>query len=200
LFVIFIVFARSRLQIAKFKLRFALKLFSRFLNPIRNFALYYAMSKAFTREMDDVPEPPRTSFSATLPHGVKNYFTPRGWAQLQRQRQALEVAATSPGNRQRLLDLQSRLQAAVVIPPPPPPWRQVLFGATVTVRDQSGEESTYRIVGVNEMNLERDDVSWLSPLAKALLQAQLGDRVRFRSPAGEQTLEIIALRYEPVEA
>jgi transcription elongation factor GreB len=72
----------------------------------------------------------------------------------------------------------------------------VRFGATVTVRERNGEASVYRIVGVDEMDLDRNWVSWLSPIAKALLNARPGQRVRFKSPAGEQELEITGITYE----
>jgi transcription elongation factor GreB len=82
------------------------------------------------------------------------------------------------------------------VEPPAPPWNQVLFGASVTVRNQQGEEMTYCIVGVDETDLERDHISWRSPLATAVLRQRLGARVHFRAPAGDQQLEIIEIRFE----
>jgi transcription elongation factor GreB len=70
------------------------------------------------------------------------------------------------------------------------------FGATVTVREQSGEEATYRIVGTDESDPDRGWVSWLSPIARALMNAQLGERIRFKFPAGEEELEIVNIAYE----
>lgn len=96
----------------------------------------------------------------------------------------------------RIDQLQESLQTAVVVPPPAQPWEQVLFGATVTVRDKAGEESRYRLVGVDETDIDRDWVSWCSPIARALLNARLGQRVRFHVPAGEQQLEIVGITYE----
>jgi transcription elongation factor GreB len=72
----------------------------------------------------------------------------------------------------------------------------VRFGATVTVRDQNGGESCYRIVGVGETDINRGWVSWLSPVAKALLHARVGQWVKFRFPSGEEQLEIISVKYE----
>ena len=97
---------------------------------------------------------------------------------------------------QRIQHLQQCLLTAVVVPPPVPPGNQVRFGATVTVRDGRGAESRYRIVGADETDVDRDWVSWLSPIAKALLNAPLGGRVRFRFPAGEEELEILRIEYE----
>lgn len=83
----------------------------------------------------------------------------------------------------------------IVHPPTEPPDR-VRFGATVTVREHRGDESHYRIVGVHETDPERGWVSWLSPIAKALLNARLGERVRLRLPAGEKQLQIVRIVYE----
>jgi len=155
------------------------------------------MSKAFTRESDDVPERPAPRRPASsLPPGAKNYFTADGVAKLRQELEALSASEDSPTLRQRVFEIQQSLEIAVVSPPPAPPWDKVLFSATVTVRDQNGEETTYRIVGVDEMDIDRNWISWLSPLAKALLKARVGDHIRFRAPAGEQNLEIISVRYD----
>ena len=71
-----------------------------------------------------------------------------------------------------------------------------LLVVTSTVREDTGVESSYRIVGIDETDLDRGWVSWLSPIAKTLLNARLGQRVRFRFPAGEQDLEILKITYE----
>jgi len=88
------------------------------------------------------------------------------------------------------------LQSAVIVEPSPKPWDQVRFGATVTVRENDGTESRYRIVGADEADPDRDWVSCCSPLARALLNARLGERVRVRAPAGEQQLEIVGITYQ----
>jgi transcription elongation factor GreB len=156
------------------------------------------VSKAFTRESDDLPERAQLKRPASsLPPGAKNYFTPDGIEKLRRELETLSGGPDSPAVRQRIFEIEHSLNSAVVSPTPPPPWNQVLFGATVTVRDRHGEESTCRIVGVEETDIERDWVSYLSPLAKALLKAKVGDRMRFKVPAGEQELEIIRVDYEP---
>jgi len=84
----------------------------------------------------------------------------------------------------------------MVVQPLPPPHEQIRFGATVTVRECSGAESRYRIVGVDETDIDRGWVSWLSPIAKALLNARVGQRVRFKFPSGEEELEIVSIDYE----
>jgi transcription elongation factor GreB len=97
---------------------------------------------------------------------------------------------------QRIYQLQQSLQSAVIAPPPTPPWEQVRFGATVTVRHADGKQTRYRIVGVDETDLNRDWVSWLSPIARALLNARRGQLIRFKFPAGEEQLEIVDIAYE----
>ena len=169
------------------------------------------MSKAFTRESDDAPDLPAPRALSSLPAGAKNYVTPGG---LQRMRDELDqlvsverprLAALPDENErqqqiraldQRVQQLQQSLLSAVAVPPPALPWDQVRFGATVTVRNRRGEESRYRIVGVDETDLDRDWVSWVSPIAKALLNARVGGRVRFKFPSGEEELEIVRLEYE----
>jgi transcription elongation factor GreB len=170
------------------------------------------MSKAFTRESDDLPDQPFVPRQPPpLPPGVKNYLTPDGARRfreelnrlIEMERPRLVASAEDPEVRrqvevlnQRIHHLQHILESAVVASPPGAPWNIVRFGANVTVRDQAGHESNYRIVGVDETDLDRGWVSWLSPIAKALLNAQLGQRVRFRFPAGEEELEIVRISYE----
>jgi transcription elongation factor GreB len=153
------------------------------------------MSKAFTRESDDAPEPP--PMVRTSAPGGKNYVTPTG---ARRWREELEELskATNPSAevKQRILQLQHYVATALVVPAPAEPWEQVMFGATVTVRDEAGEESKYRIVGADEMDLDRDWVSSSSPVARALLKGRLGQKIQFRTPAGERRWEIIGIMYE----
>jgi transcription elongation factor GreB len=171
------------------------------------------MSKAFTRESDDAPDEgisPRPS--SALPPGAKNYMTPDGAARFRAELYRLQneerpsSAAEPDGDErkrklqrldQRIQQLEDSLRSAVVTPPPTTPEdrRQVSFGASVTVRRKDGEIS-YRIVGVDEADPDRGWVSWPSPIARALLQARLGERVSFKFPSGEETLEIVAISYE----
>jgi transcription elongation factor GreB len=152
------------------------------------------MSKAFTREMDDVPEmaPPRRP-AESLPPGAKNYFTPRGLSQLKAE---LDSLGSDPHHRARAAEILHNLEGAIEVQPPPLPWEQVVFGARVAVRTPSGEETTYRIVGFYEVDLDRNWISYLSPLGRALLKSKVGEKVRFAAPGGEQVLEIIGVRYD----
>ncbi|MEK7738043.1 MAG: GreA/GreB family elongation factor, partial [Pseudomonadota bacterium] len=72
---------------------------------------------------------------------------------------------------------------------------QVFFGATVSIADADGAEASYQIVGVDEADATTGRISWISPLARALMKARAGDLVRFQSPAGIREIEIIAIRY-----
>jgi transcription elongation factor GreB len=167
------------------------------------------MSRAFVRESDDLPDRPvLTRRASPLPPGAQNYITPDGARQfreelerlVQVERPRLATADDSDAKRQlqeanqRVDQLQQCLETAVVVSPPAERDR-VQFGATVMVRER-GEETCYRIVGVDEVDLDRGWVSWLTPIARALVNARLGERVRFKSPAGERVLEIVAIAYE----
>ena len=170
------------------------------------------MSKAFTRESDDLPEVPVVArHRSPLPPGAKNYLTPDGARRLREELDRLVQVerprlAASPDNPeakrqlqeldQRIYYLQQSLQSAVVVAPQIAPEAGVRFGASVTVRDRSGAESRYRIVGVDETDIDRGWVSWLSPIAKALVNARLGERVRFELPSGPEELEILSISYE----
>ena len=169
------------------------------------------MSKAFTRESDDLPEQPiALRPPPSLPPGVKNYLTPDGAARLRAELEQLvererpEAAALSDADEarrnlqridQRIHHLQQSLTSAEIVQPPSGSVDQVRFGATVTVRERSGDKVQYRIVGVDETDFDRGWVSWRSPIAKALLNARTGDRVRLKLPAGDEELEILAIAY-----
>lgn len=170
------------------------------------------MSKAFTRESDDQADLPAIPRPASpLPPGTKNYITVGGERKLRQElnrlvhdeRPAIATrSATDEENRrrlqlldQRILQLQEGLNSAVVVPPPPDADTTVKFGATVTVRERDGALSRYRIVGVDETDIDRGWVSWLSPIARALLKARAGQRVRIKLPGGEEELEIVNVAY-----
>lgn len=167
------------------------------------------MSKAFVRESDhpDLPEPP--PLVSPLPPGAKNYLTPDGAERLRAEvarladteRPRLAAAAARDDEAkaqlqaldQRLRYLRGSLRSGVVAPPPDD--RDVVkFGAVVTVRDAGGE-ARYRIVGVDETDVDRGWVSWLSPLARALMNARKGERVAFNAPSGRKELEVVAVEY-----
>ena len=172
------------------------------------------MSKAFTRESDDETELPTPRQPSPLPPGAKNYLTPAGDRHLrdelnrliQKERPRIAASTEDADAKRRLQMLNQQIQhlqqilhSAVVVPPPAAPWEQVRFGATVTVRLGSGNQETYRIVGVDETDIDRGWVSWISPIAKALLRKRPGDAVRLATPGGVEEIEIIDVKYEPLD-
>lgn len=180
------------------------------------------MNKAFTKESEDDEEPDDTP---KLPQGVKNYITPAGYQRLKDEFDQLwkverpELVKTitwaaSNGDRsengdyiygkKRLREIDRRLRflskrldnAEVVDPAQRGECDQVFFGATVTISNSQGEEHTYSIVGMDEADPGRGRISWISPLAKALLKAHEGDVVRLHTPGGLEELEVVEIRYE----
>lgn len=173
------------------------------------------MSKAFTRESDNETEPLAARPLPPLPPGVKNYLTADGAGRMRAELARLAgedrpAAAAIPDpaearRRVRVLDeriayLHQILQSAVVVQPPIGEDNQVRFGATAKVRDSAGIEAEYRIVGFGETDLDRGWVSSRSPIALALMNARVGDKVRFRTPAGQEELEIVDVHYEPANS
>jgi transcription elongation factor GreB len=168
------------------------------------------MSKAFLRESDfpdPSDQPPATK---ALPPGVKNYITAEGARRLREELGRLmenerprligqddpEVKRELQTLDRRIRQLQQSLRSADVVAPPSGPTDIVRFGATVTVKEANGSANRYRIVGVDEADGSRSWVSWQSPLAKALLNSRLGQRVTFPTPAGLSTLEVAAIDYK----
>ncbi len=181
------------------------------------------MSKAFTRETDhedddDLPE------GAALPAGGKNYMTQAGHDRLRgellhlldvERPRVVEVVhwAASNGDRsengdylygkkrlreidRRIRFLTKRLDRAEVVDPSQHHGKdQVFFGATVTFARQDSSESTVTILGIDETDTAQGQISWVSPVAQALLKAREGDEVRLRTPMGWETLEVLEVSY-----
>ena len=180
------------------------------------------MSKAFTKETDteddDIELPP------PLPPGGKNYITPQGYARLraewtdlmERERPAMVETvhwAARNGDRsengdylygkKRLREIDRRIRfltkrleiASVVDPGVHQGSDQVFFGATVSYVDDTGEERTVTILGTDEAESTQGQVSWVSPVAQALLKAKVGDEVPLSTPAGQRLLEVLDVNY-----
>ncbi len=181
------------------------------------------MNKAFVKEQDqeadeDLPE------SAALPAGTRNYMTPQGYAALRNElihlmneeRPAIVQIvswAASNGDRsengdylygkkrlreidRRMRFLTKRLDMAEVVDPSLQPNRdQVFFGATVVYSDKKGEEHTVTIVGMDEADPLNGKISWISPVARALIKAREGDTVTLMTPAGPDELDVLEVRY-----
>ena len=102
----------------------------------------------------------------------------------------------------RIRFLQKRLAAAEVVDPVAQrkiAGERVLFGGTVTVENENGEEKTYTIVGVDEIDLKKNRISWVSPIGKALLGRVIGDTIGVRTPGGLEELEIVKVEYSAVD-
>jgi transcription elongation factor GreB len=155
------------------------------------------VSKAFTRESDDSSEnfaPPR----APLPPGTQNYITNEGAAKIGAELNRLLESkrdASATENRsatdQRIQYLQNLIGTFVVVEGGASDV--VRFGSTVKLL-QNGEEEVYRIVGVDEIDLDRNHISWLSPLARALMSRRVGDEIEFRAPSGLQKLKVLSIQ------
>lgn len=144
------------------------------------------MSRAFVKEDVDPPERSgRTRSASGLPPGAMNYITARGARHLR------EALATASAERQA--ELKETLASVTVVEPPDELSASVAFGAVVTVENQSGERQAYQVVGVDELAFTRNAVSWISPIGKTLLAAELGDRVTLDGDTGP--VRIIKVEY-----
>jgi transcription elongation GreA/GreB family factor len=165
------------------------------------------MSRAFINEQDgesgagEIQDLPQSEHP--------NYVTPRGLAQLKERLAAAQekkrALLEGPDSVERELPLayvareirylEARVAAAIPTDPAAQPQDEVAFGATVRVADPAGEEREFTIVGEDEAVAEKGSVSWVSPLARALAKARVGDVITWRRPAGDLDLEILAIRY-----
>src|SRR5437016_6882829 len=134
------------------------------------------MSRAFVKEDVDLPERSGRKRSASgLPPGATNYITARG---AKRLRDELQKLRATNAVKERVTEIEQILASVHVVDPPDAPSNSVGFGATVTGKDKKGAPETLTIVGVDELNVERDAVSRISPVGKALLAADLGEWVQ----------------------
>lgn len=167
-------------------------------------------------EIDDAP---------AIPKGAKNYITPAGLQRLRDELKQLksverpkvvEIVSWAAGNgdrsengdylygkkRLREIDrrirfLLKRLEIAEPVDPALQKNRdQVFFGATVTYVDDNDRERTIRILGIDEARIEQGEVSWIAPIARALMKARVGDVVELRTPQGMQSIEVLKIVYE----
>ena len=177
------------------------------------------MRKGFTRKPD--PGPATRGKNYITPEGLQRLIDERRFL-LTRERPAVtQVVAWAAGNgdrsenadyqygkrRLREIDrrirfLTKRIDAAEVVDPERPrsgrAASHIFFGATVRYANASGAERIARIVGVDEVDLDRHYISWVSPLARALMKAGPGDSVVLRAPGGTERLEILDVRYERI--
>ncbi len=163
--------------------------------------------------------------ASPLPRGVKNYMTPGGYARLKdelvqllntERPELVKVVHWAAGNgdrsengdylygKKRLREIDRRIRyltrrldnSEVVDPAARSDTDQVFFGATVDYVDDAGKTHTITIVGLDEVDTARGHVSWISPIAGALIKHGVGDTVKLRTPAGARQIEIVDVRYE----
>ncbi len=187
------------------------------------------MSKAFTREADAPEDDDDGAAPASpIPAGGKNYITPQGYARLrgellqlidEERPKVVDIVhwAASNGDRsengdylygkkrlreidRRIRFLTKRLEIAEVVDPSVHAGsEQVFFGATVTYVDDEDEERTVTIMGVDEADNASQQISWISPVARALLKSREGDEVTLMTPAGQRTLQVLQVSYPAPE-
>ncbi len=177
-----------------------------------------AAAPVTAQDDDDDEAPP-------LPRGVKNYMTPQGYARLKNELTQLlnaerpelvKVVSWAAGNgdrsengdylygKKRLREIDRRIRyltrrldnSDVVDPAARGDTEQIFFGATVDYTDDAGEHHTITIVGLDEVDTARGHVSWISPIAGALIKHSVGDTVSLRTPVGARKIEIVDVRYE----
>jgi transcription elongation factor GreB len=183
------------------------------------------MSKAFTREPDAAGDDDDDDIALpALPAGTKNYLTPAGYARLRSELLALldderpkivEIVSWAAKNgdrsengdylygKKRLREIDRRIRfltkrldiAEVADPALHHGHDQVFFGATVTYVNQRDEERTITIKGIDEVDNLAGEVSWISPIARALLKARVGDEVQLMTPGGLEQIEVLAVSY-----
>ena len=183
------------------------------------------MSKAFTRESDAAPDDEDDDPSLPpLPAGTRNYMTPAGYRRLREELMTLldverpkvvEAVSWAAKNgdrsengdylygKKRLREIDRRIRfltkrldrAEVADPSVHHGSDQVFFGATVTYANARGEERTVTIKGIDESDSLAGEVSWISPIARALLKAREGDEVKLITPLGVETIEVVEVRY-----
>ena len=146
------------------------------------------MSRAFVKEDDGDNEP----LSARPQRQHPYYVTPAGFAELERKL----AAARAAQNEREIADFEERVEAAIVLDPAEQRDSAVHFGANVTVEDPKKKRQSYRIVGEDEADPLTGTISWLSPLAQALIDHRAGDRVIWERPAGNLPLRIVDVKYE----
>ena len=182
------------------------------------------MNKAFTREADSSDDDDDDVGLPALPQGTKNYITPDGYRRLREELMSLldverpkvvEAVSWAAKNgdrsengdyiygKKRLREIDRRIRfltkrldiAEVADPSAHHGHDQIFFGATVTYANSKGEERTITIKGIDEADNLHGEVSWVSPIARALLKAREGDEVQLVTPGGVEHIEVLEVKY-----
>ncbi|MET0334385.1 MAG: transcription elongation factor GreB [Rhizobacter sp.] len=184
------------------------------------------MNKAFTKEPEGDDEDGDTPGLPPLPAGTRNYLTPEGYQRLREELinlldverpKVVEVVSWAAKNgdrsengdylygKKRLREIDRRIRfltkrldiAEVADPSAHHGNDQIFFGATVTYANERGEERTITIKGIDEVDNLQGEVSWIAPIARALLKAKVGDEVSLVTPGGVERLEVVEVTYPP---
>jgi transcription elongation factor GreB len=183
------------------------------------------MNKAFTREVDDAGDDDDVDGAAPpLPSGSKNYITVQGYQRLRAELlhlidderpKVVEVVSWAAKNgdrsengdylygKKRLREIDRRIRfltkrldiAEVADPSLHHGSDQIFFGATVTYVNARGEQRTVTIKGIDESDSLAGEVSWISPIARALLKAREGDEIKLATPGGVESIEVLEVKY-----
>ena len=186
------------------------------------------MSKAFTKDGDENENEALPELEDSIVPGGKNYITPHGAEKLRAEFKELKfkerpevtrVVSWAAGNGdrsenadyqygkkrlreidRRLRFLAKRLEAAEIIDPEKITVTHVQFGATVEIEFEDGRQRTYSIVGLDEADVSRGKISWLSPIARALMKTSEGDTVTLNAPGGQQEISVLSVSYIAIPA
>lgn len=165
------------------------------------------MSRGFVKEDDqeDIPMVPQRAY---LPEGVPNFVTPAGFEQLLAERSSLiaerDNLNISNENERRISAnfinaklqlLNNRISYARVVNPDEQPKDEIRFSAAVTLRTDSNEIQTYQIVGVDESDISKGKIPFISPFAKILINKKVGDKVVLKRAGKDMVFEITAIKY-----
>jgi len=167
------------------------------------------MSRGFVKE-DDQEEVPIVPQRAYLPEGVTNFVTPTGMTQLLAEKQMLENERINLNNADenekrielnyinaKLQLLNNRIAEARIVDLTGQPQNEIRFGATITLRTEaSGNIQTFQIVGVDEADISRGKVSFISPIARVLINKKVGDKVILKQAGKDIVFEIIGISYK----
>ena len=186
------------------------------------------MNKAFVKEGEGDEDDDAAPGLPPLPVGARNYLTPQGYQRLRQELMTLldderpkivEIVSWAAKNgdrsengdylygKKRLREIDRRIRfltkrldiAEVADPSVHHGSDQIFFGATVTYANAAGAERTVRIMGIDEADSLAGDVSWVSPIARALIKSREGDEVTLVTPGGVEKLEVIEVRYPTPE-
>lgn len=166
------------------------------------------MSRGFVKE-DDQEEVPMVPQRPYLPEGVTNFVTRTGMDQLLAEKEALisekENLNITRENEKRIAInyinaklqlLSNRIAEARVVDPKEQQQNEIMFGATVKLRKEAaGKAQTFQIVGVDEADIARGKISFISPLAKVLINKKVGDRVTLKRESEEIVFEVLEIVY-----